>query len=394
MDQAVHSPDQRAPNEYRGSAVSDSRPHFKLWQWVKRHMVFVVTVVVPTLAAIVYYSLIASDVYISESRFIVRSPQKPAQTGLLGDLLQTTGLARSQDDTYAVRDFILSRDALKGLDDKLGIRRLYAGDHGDIFGRFPSFDRDQSFEAFLKYYRKHVVVDYDSVTSISVLTVRGFSAQDAFRINSLLLDMSERLINSLNERSRNDLVRAAQDEVKIAADKARDASLAMLAFRSQHSVFEPDKQAGIQLEGVAKLEADLVSTEAELAQLKKLSPGNPQIIGMESRSQTLRNAITSEAEKITNGKGSLSAHAPEFDRLVLESTFADKELGVALASLETARSESARQQLYLERLVQPNLPDKAMEPLRIRSVFTVFLVSMIAWGVVSLLLASIREHAD
>jgi capsular polysaccharide transport system permease protein len=50
--------------------------------------------------------------------------------------------------------------------------------------------------------------------------------------------------------------------------------------------------------------------------------------------------------------------------------------------------------LYLERLVQPSLPDKAMEPRRIRSVFTVFLIGLIAWGVVSLLVAAIREHSD
>ncbi len=394
MDQAVRTPDQSAQIAGRVSVRGDARQNSSTWQWVKRHIVFVVTVLVPTLTAIVYYSLIASDIYISESRFIVRSPQKPVQSGLLGDLLQSTGITHSQDDTYAVRDFILSRDAVKELESKFDIRKVYAVGHGDIFARFPDFDRDRSFEAFLKYYRKHVGVDYDPVTSITVLTVRGFSAEDAYRINNLLLDMSERLINGLNERSRSDLIRFAENEVKIATDKARDASLAMLAFRSQQSVFEPDKQAAIQLEGVAKLEAELVSTEAELAQLKKLSPGNPQIVGMESRAETLRNAIGSEAAKVTSGKGSLSAYASEFERLTLASTFADKQLGVALASLETARSEAARKQLYLERLVQPNLPDKAMEPRRLRAVLTVFLFGLVLWGTASLILAAIREHGE
>jgi capsular polysaccharide transport system permease protein len=362
--------------------------------WLRRHLTFTLTVLLPTLCASVYYGLIASDVYTSEARFLVRSPQKPMQTGLLGNFLQSTGITHSQDDTYAVRDFILSRDALKELDEKLGIRKLYMSHNGDLLARFPDFDRDASFEAFLKYYRKHVGVDYDPVTSISVLTVRGFTAQDAYRINALLLDMSERLVNSLNERSRRDLIRFAENEVKIAEDKAGAASRAMLEFRSQQSVFEPDKQAAIQLEGVAKLEAELVSTEAQLAQLKKLSPNNPQIVGLESRAETLRAAITSEAAKVTSAKGSLSAHAPAFERLALESTLADKQLGAAMAELQVARSEAARQQLYLERLVQPSVPDKAMEPRRIRWVFTVFLLGLIAWGVVSLVLASIKEHAD
>jgi capsular polysaccharide transport system permease protein len=369
-------------------------PRRGLTAWLKQHLIFVLTVLLPTLGAIVYYGLIASDVYTSESRFIVRSPQKPAQAGFLGEFLQGSGISRSQDDTYSVRDFILSRDALNELDAKLALREAYTRGGLDLFARFPTLDRDSSFEAFYRYYRKRVGVEFDPVSSISVLTVEAFSAADAHRVNALLLDMSERLVNSLNDRSRNDLIRFAEHEVDLAAEKSRDASLALLAYRSQQSVFEPDKQAAIQLEGVAKIESELVTTEAQIAQLKKLSPDNPQIIGLDGRADTLRAALKSEAAKVTSGNGSLSARAPTFERLALESTFADRQLGSALAALETARSEAARQQLYLERLVQPSLPDKAMEPRRVRGVFTVLLVGLIGWGVVSLLAASIREHVD
>jgi capsular polysaccharide transport system permease protein len=210
----------------------------------------------------------------------------------------------------------------------------------------------------------------------------------------LLLQMSENLVNTLNERSRQDLIRYAADEVKLATDKATAAAVALFEYRSKHEVFEPDKQAAIQLESVAKIQEDLIATEAQLAQVQKLSPNNPQISGLESRAATLRHAIETEAAKVTSANGSFSARAPDFERLTLETEFADKQLGVALADLETARSEALRQQLYLERLVQPNLPDKAMEPRRIRSVFTVLLIGLIAWGVVSLLIAAIREHSD
>ena len=97
---------------------------------------------------------------------------------------------------------------------------------------------------------------------------------------------------------------------------------------------------------------------------------------------------------MTSGSGSFSAQAPEFERLALQSEFADKQLGVALAALESARSEAARKQLYLERLVQPSLPDKAMEPRRVRSIATVFLFGLLAWGMGSLILAAIREHGE
>ncbi len=92
--------------------------------------------------------------------------------------------------------------------------------------------------------------------------------------------------------------------------------------------------------------------------------------------------------------GGLVAQSPEYDRLVLEKTFADRQLGTALAALDTARAEAQRKQLYLERLVQPHLPDYAVEPRRIRSVLTVFVLGLVAWGVLSLIVAGVREHTE
>jgi capsular polysaccharide transport system permease protein len=363
--------------------------------WLRRNLLLVLLVAVPTCAASIYYGLIASDVYVSESRFLLRSPQHPEQSGVLSELLGGGGGGgASRDDTYAVHDYIMSRDALRELEQGLAIRKAFSNKYADVFNRFPGLTDGRSFEEFYRYYGKHIGIDYDSSSSISILTVSAFTAQDANKINSQLLEMSERLVNTLNDRARQDLIRFADDEVKIASDKAKDASLALLSYRSSQSVFAPDQQAALQLAGVAKLQEELVGTEADLAQLAKLSPNNPQIAALESRAETLRKAIASEAAKVTSARGSLSARAPDFERLTLELGFADKQLGIALAELETARTEARQKQLYLVRLVQPSLPDKAMQPRRIRSIFTVFVLGLFGWGVVRLLIASIREHMD
>jgi capsular polysaccharide transport system permease protein len=351
-------------------------------------------VIAPTCASILYLGFLASDVFISESRFLVRSPQHQSQGGLFGQILQGSGFSRSQDDTYSVQSYILSRDALRELDAKLEVRAAFTRPQIDPINRFPGLSWDKSFEQFYRYYGKYVGVEYDPVSSISTLTVRAFTARDAQRINDLLLQMSESLVNTLNERSRQDLIRYARDEVKLAEENAKAAAVALFQYRSKHEIFEPDKQAALQLESVAKIQQELIATEAQLAQVQKLSPNNPQITGLDSRAGTLRRAIASEAAKVTSANDSFSARAPDFERLTLESIFADKQLGVALAGLDSARSEAQRQQLYLERLVQPSLPDTAMEPRRIRGVITVLLLGLVAWGVVSLLVAAIREHSD
>jgi capsular polysaccharide transport system permease protein len=361
--------------------------------WIRNHMLFVICVAIPTLCAALYFGLIATDVYVSESRFVVSGAESSMPSGGIAALL-TGGGSHAHGDSYEVRDYILSRDALRELGDKFKLDEIFGHSGVSFIDRYPGLIYDHSFEELFKYYTRHVEIEMDSSSSIVTLTVRAFSAEDARKINQALLDMSERLINTLNERSRQDLIRFSDGEVKIASDKAKDAALALFTYRSHQSVFEPNKQASLQLETVGKINQELISTEAQIAEIKKLSPDNPQIEGLESSADMLRRTITAETGKVTSSSGSFSSRAPEYERLELDVEFADKQLAGALEELENARADAQKKQVYLERLTQPSVQDKSMEPKRIRSIITAFVVSLLVWGIAGILVASIREHAE
>ena len=110
--------------------------------------------------------------------------------------------------------------------------------------------------------------------------------------------------------------------------------------------------------------------------------------------ETLQSEIANESARVTGGEKSLAGKAAGYQSLVLEREFADKQLTSALASLEQARNEAIRKQLYLERIVQPSKPDVAMEPRRLRAVLTTMILGMIAWGILAILIAGVREHID
>ncbi len=352
---------------------------------------FLVTVVAPTLLAILYFGLIASDVYISESRFIIRSPQKQTVTGL-GAILQGAGLSRSQDDTYSVHDFMLSRDALRKLNTQLKLDKTYGT--GDVLSRFPELDQDDSFEALHRYYQKQVSLQLDTISSISTLRVRSFDAAEAQMINQMLLEMSEALINQLNERSRQDMIRYAQAEVDKAEDKARAAALAVSRYRTEKAVFDPERQSALQLQQVSRLQEELIAAKSQLAQVKSLAPNNPQVPVLKRQVGILEAEIEKETAKVAGGERSLSSKAAEFERLALERAFADKQLATALASLEQAHNEAQRKQLYLDRIVEPGKPDVAVEPRRLRNVAATLALGLVAWGVLSLLISGVKEHQD
>ncbi|MEQ1740566.1 MAG: capsule biosynthesis protein, partial [Methyloglobulus sp.] len=127
----------------------------------RMNRLFLCTVIVPTLLSILYFGFIASDVYISESRFIVRSPDRQSASPL-GIIFKETGFSSEQDDSYTVQDFMLSRDALKSLDYKLGVRKIFASNSIDIFSRFAGLDWDDSFEALHIYYQDKVSIEIET----------------------------------------------------------------------------------------------------------------------------------------------------------------------------------------------------------------------------------------
>ena len=60
-------------------------------------------------------------------------PQQVANP--LGMIFKGAQFTRSQDDGYAVQDFILSRDALKVLNEQLGVRNAFSSKDVDIVSR-------------------------------------------------------------------------------------------------------------------------------------------------------------------------------------------------------------------------------------------------------------------
>jgi capsular polysaccharide transport system permease protein len=136
----------------------------------------------------------------------------------------------------------------------------------------------------------------------------------------------------------------------------------------------------------------LFATRTLLLALRKFTPSNPQIEVYQTRASGLEQEIRDASSQVAGARTSLAGNAVEYQRLLLESQFADKQLASALTSLEEARNEARRKQVYIERIAQPSEPDRALEPQRVRGMVSTLALGLVAWGIASLLLAGVREH--
>jgi capsular polysaccharide transport system permease protein len=380
--------------KYSRSSYNDGKRRTNIMERLKKFRpIFLVTVVIPVALASLYFGFFASDVYISESKFLVRSPDKPATSGL-GIILKSTGFANAGDEIYAARDYVLSRDALRALNSDNSFLKAYTAPFVSIFDRFNALGMGGDFEGLYKYYGKKVAVQQDSTSSIVKLTVRAYTPQDARRFNERLLEMAEATVNKLNERGRQDLIRFAEREVADAKEKSQAAALALSAYRNAAGVIDPEKQATVQLQMVSKLQDELIATRTQLREIRVYAPQNPQVGVLETRAAGIASEIDKQLGVVTGNSKSLSSRTATYQRLWLENQFSEKQLASAMASLEDARNEARRKQAYVERVVQPNLPDAALEPLRMRGVFSTLILGLAAWGIITMLLAGMLEHRD
>src|SRR3954451_1971039 len=86
-----------------------------LWFWA--------IVGLPTLLAGVYYFAIASDLYLSEVKFLVRGPARTTSSAV-GAMFSSAAVAATSEDTYAVHEYLLSRDAVRRLERENNLRTL------------------------------------------------------------------------------------------------------------------------------------------------------------------------------------------------------------------------------------------------------------------------------
>lgn len=354
---------------------------------------FIITVLVPTLIAVLYFGLIASDVYISESRFVIRSPDKRTPSAL-DSLFRSSGVSMAGDEIFAVQTYIESRDALKALNKDGAVVKAYSKPSIDMFGRFGAMGSDTQFETLYKYYEKRVKVEHETPSTISTMHVRAYSPGDAYVMNEKLLQLAESLVNRINDRSREDLIKFATAEAAHAEGAAQQAAIALSSFRNKQGILDPERQATVQLQLISKLQDELISTKTQLLQLRAFTPANPQIPVLQTRVTGLTREIDGEISKIAGDRDSLAGAAVQFQRLTLENTFAEKQLASALASLQDARNEAARKQVYLERIVQPNIPDKSAEPRRWRGILSTLALGLVVWAILGMLLAGVKEHRD
>ena len=363
------------------------------WVWQRRW--FMLLVVLPIAIVAGYLFLIASDQYETEAHFLVRSQnvsEVVPGTGISAALSMVTGSSAAQSEAMSVADYLTSHDVVDTLrrEDKLVERFQRPG--VDWLSKLMT--ADPAPEKLLKYYRKQVKVHHNTETGITTLDVRSFTPQDSYDIARKLLVLGEHRVNILNDRSYSDAIKSAQIQLNRAEAALQASQVQLTQFRKTRGDIDPEASGRAQIGLVTNMQAQLSAARAQLSAMGgMISASSPQYRAVAGRVAALQAQVNAQQGRLTVGSRAIANDVSSYQGLDLRRQFLAKRYEAAAASLDKARDQALRQQLYLVRVVDANMPVKALYPERFRILGTVIVALLLAYSIGWLIVAGVREHA-
>lgn len=385
-------PDENIVFSVPGSSSSKPTPQKKRRFWLI--FSFLIFVLVPIGLGSYYYVEIASNRYVSGAGFAVRGVNSG---GGLDGIAALTGLASTgstTSDSYIILKYLKSRDILEKLQSDMKMREAFSYDYIDFWSRM---DPKLKIEDFVDYWEGKIETSFDSGSGVLTYEIQAFTPDDSKQMADLVLTYIQDLVNRLSKSAREDSVRFAVTEVKLAEERLRKELQRLRDFRETERSINPAKNAQLDAELINVIKRQLIDVQTRIATIEGSVDANaPSMVSLRRQAVALELQITERTKKIgitAGGSGDeISSLLAKFEALEVEREFAQKAYASTLSSLEQARTEADRQQRYLAIYSLPSMPEQALYPQRIINIAMLIAVIFAIWSILTLVVYSVRDH--
>ncbi|MGO4659880.1 hypothetical protein AB4Z34_34660 [Ensifer sp. 2YAB10] len=355
--------------------------------------IFVMAVVVPTIAAVGYFSFVAADQFTAEARFSVASGDTSALDALAGvsSLIQT-GQAKN---TIIISEYISSRPMVDALEKSIGLRRVFRPGNGDFVAQV---SEDATAEELLKYWKRHVSVDVNRTSGLATLYVSTFSPGDSLKIATEIIGLSESVVNNLTQKSDIDAFEMSKLEVNRAKSELETATSRLRDARNTAGVLDVKLSAEVTSTLISQLRSALANIEVQIATLKASdAAGAPQMTPLQHQADSIKDQIAGyeasmAARSTSEGEVSLATRATNIQDREVQAEIARSIYADAVLEYERARITLEKKRSYLLTYVTPRLPEEALYPRRILFSLAVFLLGALIWGILGGIGWMVRDH--
>jgi capsular polysaccharide transport system permease protein len=358
---------------------------------------FLLVVVLPSIATGGYYFLIAAPQFAAEARFVIRS----ADTGSQGDTLDSNGASAAvafspaAQNAYIIASYIRSRAIVDDIRSLVDLRQVFRRPEADFIAQL---NQDATEEQLVDYWNSMVHGYVDGPSAIVTVEVRAFTPADALAIANAIDVLSERLVNQVSEHARNDITRAAEEEVGRADRRVRFALQELENARDRDGIIDPVKAAADTSKLIMQLMEDKIRLESDTYLISRsLNKNAPAVRQSSDRLKILTDQIASLRASLASDAGgskTISGALRRFEELEVQRQMSEKLLSLAEDGLERAKIRAERQNVYLLLFAVPMLPNKALYPRRLAYTAVILAALFVLWSIGAFTWLAIEDHRD
>lgn len=344
-----------------------------------------------TLAATVYWNLIATERYVSKAYIVLESPQVASPDFSLQSMLSgNAGIG----DLLLLREHLLSVDMLRKLENQTNLREHYSQTSVDRLTRL--LDPQAPIENLHRYIKRRIQIEVDEYAQLLRVRVEAFDPQTAQHLAELLLAEGEAHMNRMGQRLAEEQVRFLERQVEQQRHHYDQALEELLAFQNETGLISPEITVQSISQVVSTLEGQLAAEQARRRALLTFhSSSSSQIRQLDAEIQGLREQIAEEQNRLAQASGdALNALNSTYQMLEMQLRFATQSYSAVLEALESTRIEAARQLKQVSVLQAPHFAEYAIEPRRIYQTTVYALLAFFIALMTHMLLLIIKDHQD
>lgn len=341
----------------------------------------------------IYWGFVATERFVSSTTIVLQSSEIAPPELSFSSMLSGSS-ASDTADLLLLREYLLSVDMLKILDEKLNLRAHFSNSRIDYFSRLSV--SDLPIEYFHEYYLKRVNIYIDDYSKVLKIEVSAFNKDVAVEIAELLLKFGEIKMNHMGQRLAEEQVAFIEKQVVLLNQRLESSRNAVLQYQDEQQMISPTTEVEALGELIIELRIELTKLSAKYAVLKEYqSAQSPQVIQLKNEIGALKQQIQINSEKLTSERGNaLNKKTAEYETLLLRAQFAQELYSNALVTLETARVEAARQLKQVSVIQKPTLPEYALAPDRLYNIVVITILGLLVTLIMNMILLIIRDHKD
>ncbi|CAA6825353.1 MAG: Capsular polysaccharide export system inner membrane protein KpsE [uncultured Sulfurovum sp.] len=351
--------------------------------------------------AISYYILyLQTEKYESKSTVMVKDLSQAQSVSPLGALL-SVGNSASMQDSKLLEVYIKSEEMYELIDNEFNLTLYYTSSAVDKWNRLSRESDLPMFEAnmanlLLKYHDDLSIV-YDEPSSTLSIGFAHANPKIAQQIVKKIIIHAGKTLNVFEKKSSEIVLKFLKKQEKEKYNLFLSSVKDLLAYQNKNKTFNPQIDIESKSSILAGLESQLIQKEVEYnSKLQYMNPKAPEMILFFSNINHIKRSIKKVKNKISGSKGKkeLNVNLSDFELLKSKVDFNKEIYGQILLRLEETTVLVRQNTKNLIVISKASLADAYSYPNKTKDTFSVFIIILFLYGVLSMIFQIIKDHKD